>query len=53
MKQTKTGNRFVVIGRPAPATEKSAYREPTKQRATPQRLVGIKDGEPVGGRPGC
>jgi len=52
MKQTKIGNRFIVIGRTAPATEKIAYREPTNQRATSQRIVVIRNGERVGSRPG-
>ena len=52
MKPTKTGNRVVVIGRPAPAAEKVAYREPADQRATSQRIVLIKNGELVGRGPG-
>jgi hypothetical protein len=52
MKPTKSGNRFIVIGRPAPATEQVAYREPTTQRATSQRLVLIQNGERVGSNPG-
>ena len=52
MKPTRIGNRFVVIGRPAPAAEKVADREPTRPRATPRRIVVIKDGELVGRRPG-
>jgi hypothetical protein len=52
MKPTQSGNRVVVIGRPAPATEKRARREPTNQRATAQRIVVIKNGERVGSRPG-
>jgi hypothetical protein len=52
MKQTRIGNRFVVIGRPAPAAEKIAHREPTRRRATARRIVVIKDGELVGRRPG-
>jgi len=51
MKQTRIGNRFVVIGRPAPAAEKVAHREPARRRATARRIVVIKDGELVGGRP--
>jgi hypothetical protein len=52
MKPTKIGNRFIVIGRPAPAAEQVAYREPTPQRATSLRLVLIQNGERVGSRPG-
>jgi hypothetical protein len=48
MKQTKIGNRFIVIGRPELATEKIAYRQPTNQRPTSQRIVVIKDGQLVG-----
>jgi hypothetical protein len=52
MKQTKTGNRVVVIGGPAPATKKVALREPDNQPATSRRVVVIKNGELVGRRPG-
>jgi hypothetical protein len=52
MKPTRIGKRFIVIGRSAPATEKSACREPTNQRAIAQRLVVIKNGELVGSRSG-
>ena len=52
MNQTKIGNRFIVIGRPAPAAEQVAYREPTTQRATSLRLVLIQNGERVGSRTG-
>jgi hypothetical protein len=52
MKPTRIGNRFVVIGRPASAAEKIGHREPTRQRATAQRIVVIKDGELVGRKPG-
>jgi hypothetical protein len=52
MKPTKIGNRFIVIGRPAPAAEQVAYREPTPQRAMSLRLIVIKNGERVGSRPG-
>jgi hypothetical protein len=51
MKPTKIGNRFIVLGRTVPVTEKIACRELTHQRATVQRLVVIKDGERVGRRP--
>jgi hypothetical protein len=51
MKPTKTGNRFVVIGGPAPAAEKTARREPASQQATARRIVVIKNGELVGSRP--
>jgi hypothetical protein len=52
MKPTKIGSRFVVIGRPAPAAERIARREPARRRATARRIVVIKDGELVGRRPG-
>jgi hypothetical protein len=51
MKQPRIGNRFIVLGRPAPVAEQVAYRELTHRRATAQRLVVIKDGERVGRRP--
>jgi hypothetical protein len=52
MNQTQIGNRVVVIGPTASATEKIACRVPAPQRATPHRIVVIKNGELVGGRPG-
>jgi hypothetical protein len=52
MKPTKIGNRFIVLGRPAPAAEQVAYREPTPQGATSQRIVVIRHGALVGSRPG-
>jgi hypothetical protein len=52
MKPTQIGNRVVVIGRPAPAAERGACREPANQRAMPQRIVVIKNGELVGSKPG-
>ena len=52
MKQPRIGNRFIVIGRTAPVTEKFACRELPNRRATAQRLVVIKDGELVGRRAG-
>jgi hypothetical protein len=51
MKRTRVGNRVVVIGSTAPANEKTGSRQPAPQRPTPQRIVVIKDGELVGGRP--
>jgi hypothetical protein len=51
MNQTKIGNRFIVIGRPAPAAEQVANREPTPRRATSPRLVVIRNGALVGSRP--
>jgi hypothetical protein len=51
MKPTQSGNRVVVIGPTAPAAEKIAYRGTVDQRAMPRRIVVIKDGELVGGRP--
>jgi hypothetical protein len=52
MNQAQIGNRVVVIRSTAPANEKTGYRRPAPQRATPQRIVVIRNGEPVGGRPG-
>jgi hypothetical protein len=51
MNQTQIGNRVVVIRSTTPATEKVARREPTQQRATPHRIVVIRNGELVGSRP--
>jgi hypothetical protein len=52
MKRTRVGNRVVVIGSTAAGNEKAGSLPPRRQRATPQRIVVIKDGELVGGRPG-
>jgi hypothetical protein len=52
MLPTKIGHRTVVIGRPAAAVEKSAYREPAQQQATFQRIVVVKNGELVGSKLG-
>jgi hypothetical protein len=52
MKQTKIGNRFIVVGHTPSATEKVRYRKPTNQRATFQRVVVIKNGELVSGKSG-
>jgi hypothetical protein len=52
MKRTKTGNRFVVIRGNAPASVTTAYQEPTRQQAPPQRLVVIRNGALLGSRPG-
>jgi hypothetical protein len=52
MNPTKIDNRFVLIAGTAPASEKTAYRQPPTQRATSQRIVVIKNGELVGSRPG-
>ena len=52
MKPTQGGNRVVVIGSTAAANDKTGPRQPAPQRATPQRIVVIKDGELVGGGPG-
>jgi hypothetical protein len=51
MKRTRVGNRVVVIGSTAAATNKTGSLPPSRQRATPRRMVLIKDGELVGGRP--
>ena len=52
MKPTQSGNRVVVIRSTAAANDKAGSRQPAPERATPQRIVVIKDGEWVGGRPG-
>ncbi len=53
MKPIKIGNRFVVvIGRTAPANQKVAYREATQQRTAAHRIVLIRNGNVVEGRPG-
>jgi hypothetical protein len=52
MKPTQIGNRVVVIRSTAAATEKTGSRQPAPQRPTTRRIVVIKDGELVGGRPG-
>jgi hypothetical protein len=52
MKRTKVGNRVVVIGSAAAANDKTGPRQPAPQRSTPRRIVVIKDGQMVGGRPG-
>jgi hypothetical protein len=52
MKQTKSNNRFVVIGSPGPTTEKLARAEPANQQVTSRRIVVIKDGQFVGSKPG-
>jgi hypothetical protein len=52
MSQTRIGNRCVVIAGTAPADGKAGRREPTERRAATRRIVVIRDGELVGGRPG-
>jgi hypothetical protein len=52
MKQTKIGNRFIVLGPPELPTEKIAFRQPTNQPAVSQRIIVIKDGQLVGSRLG-
>jgi hypothetical protein len=42
---TRVGNRLVVIGAAAPAAERIAPRQRSRPRATPQRIVVIKNGE--------
>jgi hypothetical protein len=44
MKPTRIGNRIVVIGSGATATERAACREPINLEATTRRIVVIKDG---------
>jgi hypothetical protein len=52
MNQTKISNRVVVIGRTAPANEKTRYRQLTKQRLNTHRIVVVKNGELVGNKAG-
>jgi hypothetical protein len=52
MSQSKNGNRVVVIAGTAPANESAGHREPAAQRPTARRIVVIRNGELVGGRPG-
>jgi hypothetical protein len=50
--QTKTGSRVVIIGSTSTATSNSTRREAVgQQRATPRRIIVIKDGQFVGGKP--
>ena len=51
MKPTRVGNRVVVIGSTPPASEKTAYPPPVRQRPTTRRIVVIRNNEWVGGRP--
>jgi hypothetical protein len=51
MKPTQSGHRVVVIRSTPPANDKAGSLPPSQQRSTPQRIVVIKDGELVGGRP--
>ena len=51
--QTKTGSRVVIIGRTSTVTSINTRREALDpQRATPPRIIVIKDGQFVGGKPG-
>jgi hypothetical protein len=53
MMQTMTGRRLVIIGGTATAASTHTQRETCdRQRATARRIVVIKDGQFVGGRPG-
>ena len=52
MTHTKIGSRFVVIGRAEAAGKKTGRRELPVQQATARRIVVIRNGELVGGRPG-
>ena len=52
MTHAKIGGRCVVIGRTAAAAKKSGRRELPIQRATARRIVVIRDGEFVAGKPG-
>jgi hypothetical protein len=49
MNQNKIGNRVVLIGRPAPASEKTS--QAATQRPMTSRIVVIRNGEPVGRKP--
>ena len=50
--QTKTGSRVVIIGSTSTATSNNTQRELLdQQRATPCRIVVIKDGRFVGVEP--
>jgi hypothetical protein len=49
--QTPIGHRVVVIGRP-PTGTKTRQRQPLPRRATGRRIVIIRDGQFVAGRPG-
>jgi hypothetical protein len=51
MNHTQSGNRVVVIGSTPPANDKTGSLPPSQQRPTTCRIVVIKDGELVGGRP--
>ncbi len=52
MKPIKIGNRLVIIGRTPPTNQKVPYREATQQRAAAHRIVLIRNGDVVEGRPG-
>jgi hypothetical protein len=50
--QTKTGRRVVLLGRTPTTTSHSGPRDILdRERATHRRIVVIKDGQFVGGRP--
>jgi hypothetical protein len=51
MNHTQIGNRVVVIRSTPPANGQAGSGQPAPQRAMPQRIVTIKNGELVGGRP--
>jgi hypothetical protein len=52
MKPTKIGNRIVVIGGTAPASEKTGPVPPSNPRPAARRTVVIRNNELVGRRPG-
>jgi hypothetical protein len=52
MNQTKIGNRVVLIGSTAPANHKTGCSHPTAHRPTTHRIIVIRNGELVGGKPG-
>jgi hypothetical protein len=49
MKQTKIGNRVVVITGSLPASGNAGHRGPGERRPTARRIVVIRNGEVVGG----
>jgi hypothetical protein len=51
MKQTKIGNRFVVIAGTTSANKKTGYRQRSDQQHTRVRIVVIKNGELVSNNP--
>jgi hypothetical protein len=52
MNQTDLRSRIVVSGSSAPTTKKTGLREPAGKRVAALRIVVIRNGEFVVGRPG-